>query len=179
MLNAENTFLILIDVQGKLAQIMHEADNLFSNLEKLIKGMQLLEIPIIWLEQYPEGLGFTTPRIADLLQEQQPLCKMSFSSCGSAEFQNEIDRLNRRQALLCGIETHVCVYQTACDLITLDYEVQVVSDAVSSRTMENRELGLSRIQQAGGLITGLEMALFELMGSAEHPVFRQVVSLVK
>ncbi|MCK4626635.1 MAG: isochorismatase family protein, partial [Phycisphaerae bacterium] len=109
MLDIENTILVVIDVQGKLAQSMHEKAALFENLTKLIKAASVLEIPIIWTEQYPEGLGATIPEIAELLPGEA-ISKVAFSCCGEKRFVEAMEKQGRKQVLLCGIETHVCVY---------------------------------------------------------------------
>jgi nicotinamidase-related amidase len=180
MLNIDNTVLLVIDVQGKLARLMHDKEALFTNLARIIKGAQVLEIPIIWTEQVPEKLGQTTPEIADLLAgSAAPLSKASFSCCGAPPFMTDLQALNRGQLLLTGIETHICLYQTSVDLINMGYEVQVVSDAVSSRTAENKQVGLERIKAASGTVTSTEMALFELLRVAEGDQFRQIAKIVK
>jgi nicotinamidase-related amidase len=180
MLTITNTALIVIDVQGKLAQLMVQKESLFANLERMIKGAQTLGIPIIWTEQAPDKLGETTPELKEILIETaRPISKVSFSCCGNESFMAELKRLNRKQVLLTGIETHICVYQTALDLLKLDYEVQVVTDAISSRVAENKQLGLERMQEAGARLTSAEMALFELVRVAEGPQFRAVAKLVK
>lgn len=179
MLEIEKTCLVVVDVQGKLAQLMWEKERLFNNIEILVKSADILEIPIVWCQQYPEALGETVEQIAVHLKELSPINKKSFSCCGNGEFAEKIQAVNRKQVLLCGIETHICVYQTARDLLALDYEVQVVGDAVSSRTRENKEAALSRMKWEGAAITTTEMALFELLGTAEHDKFREIAKLVK
>ena len=180
MLTVENTALVVIDVQGKLAQIMDQKEALFANLEKMIKGIQVLEIPIIWTEQVPEKLGPTLPEFSELLTHSaKPIAKSSFSCCGHPPFVEAIQALGRRQVLLTGIETHVCVYQTALDLLDAGYEVQVVADAVSSRTSANKQIGLERMKAAGATLTSTEMALFELLRVAEGPQFKQIAKIVK
>jgi nicotinamidase-related amidase len=180
MLTIENTVLLVIDVQGKLAQLMHQKETLFANLRRVIKGAQVLELPILWTEQVPDKLGETTPEIGELLVETaKPISKVSFSCCGNASFMAGLKQLERRQVLLTGIETHICVYQTALDLLNMDYEVQVVADAVSSRTAENKQIGLERMEEASARLTSTEMALFELLRIADGPQFKTIARLVK
>lgn len=179
MLRTEKTVMILVDVQGKLAQVMHNREFLFESLKKLIKGIRALEIPILWLEQNPVGLGPTTPEIAELMPHIKPISKMSFSACATPEFMEALNTADRTQALIAGIETHICVYQTAVDLLERSYEVQVVADAVASRTPENKEIGLMKIRDAGVGLTSVEMALFELLGVAEGKVFKEIAKIVK
>jgi nicotinamidase-related amidase len=175
----EKTALVLIDVQGKLAQLMHNRDGLFKQLQIAVKGMQALAAPIFWLEQNPAGLGATIPELASLLAAQQPFTKMSFSCCGNAAFMQALHASGRTQVLLTGIEAHVCVYQTARDLLAARYDVEVVADCVSSRAAENRQIGLDKMRAAGAGITCVETALFELLRTADSPKFKEVVRLLK
>lgn len=179
MLTKDNTVLVLVDVQGKLAQLMDGKEALFQNLRKLVQGVQLLGLPIVWLEQNPAGLGPTIPELAELLQEQKPIAKLSFSCCGDEAFMAALRATGRKQVLLAGIETHVCIYQTAADLVRLGCEVEVVADGVSSRTAANRELALRKMQQLGARLTSVEMALFELLGKADGPAFKAMLKIVK
>ncbi|MBN1219792.1 MAG: hydrolase [Anaerolineae bacterium] len=180
MLNTNNTVLVVIDVQGKLAQLMYQKEELFTNLAKIIQGVQVLEIPIIWTEQVPEKLGPTLPELIDLLTPiAAPMAKSSFSCYGHPPFVAALNSLDRKQVLLTGIETHVCVYQTALDLLEAGYEVQIVTDAVSSRTQANKLVGLERMKEAGASLTSTEMALFELLQVAEGPQFKQIARIVK
>jgi nicotinamidase-related amidase len=180
MLEIESTALLVIDVQGKLAQIMDQKEMLFANLERMIRGAKVLDLPIIWTEQVPDKLGPTTPAIADLMLDvARPISKSSFSCCGVTPFMDQLRATGCRQVLVTGIETHICVYQTSVDLLTLNYEVQLVTDAVSSRTTTNRELGISRIKEAGATLTSTEMALFELLRIAEGEKFRAIAKIIK
>ena len=179
MLAVDKCALVVIDIQGKLAQLMHRKESLFENAQKLIKGVQILGIPVIVTEQYPKGLGPTIPEIAALFPNFRPLPKVAFSCCGDEGFQRELPAVNRRQIIICGIEAHVCVYQTTVDLLASGYEVEVVADVVSSRTAENRELALQRMRDEGARITSVEMVLFELMKVAEGPKFKEVSKIVK
>lgn len=179
MLQPDDTALIIIDVQGKLATLMHEKERLFQNLTRLIRGAQILEIPIVLTEQYPQGLGETVPEIKALMPDVQPIIKMSFSCCGEEAFLDAIEELEREQLLVAGIESHVCVYQTVADLLDAGYNVEVVADAVSSRTAENYKLGLSRMDDMGAWLTSTEMALFELLRVAGTPTFKEISKLVK
>ncbi len=179
MLRVEDTALVIIDVQEKLSRVVYEKEKLFENLQKIVAGAQILEIPIVLTEQNPDGLGLTIPQLSGLLADVQPIVKFSFSCCGEERFVRALEALQRRQVLIAGIETHVCVYQTAMDLLDAGYEVQVVSDAVTSRTAENRELGLERMRSEGARLTGTEMALFELLRVAEGKKFKDMLKVVK
>lgn len=179
MLEIANCCLVVIDVQGKLAQLMADKESLFKNIRILIQAARILEIPILWCEQVPESLGPTVPEIAELLAGEEPIDKASFSCCGEERFMDLFNSLDREQVLLCGIETHVCVYQTAMDLMEEDLDVTVIADAVSSRTEQNRQLALRRLSDEGAGIGTTEMVLFELLQTSEHPKFREIAKLVK
>lgn len=179
MFSTDNTVMLLVDVQGQLAQLMYEKEKLFQSLERLIKGMQILGVPILWMEQIPGKLGPTVADIADLMAKETPIEKDVFSCCQEPVFMEKFDTLGRNQILITGIETHICVFQTAYELLNKGYEVQVVSDCVSSRTKENKDIGLRRIIQSGAQITCVEMVFFELMRRAKGDAFRQVVKLIK
>lgn len=179
MLSPDQTVLVLIDVQAKLAPLMHEREALFDHLQRLVRGVRVLGLPVLWLEQYPQGLGATIPELAGLLSDLQPMTKLSFSAWGCEAFRQALEASRRRQVLLAGIEAHVCVYQTAVDLLAAGYTVEVVTEAVSSRTAANRRLGLERMRAAGARWTGVEMALFELLRTAEAPAFREIARLIK
>ena len=179
MLQTDQTVFVLVDVQGKLAQIVNESKELHDNLEKLIKGLQVLDIPILWLEQYPAGLGPTTESLANVLEGQQPIAKMTFSAMGNEEFVKQLNELGRKQVLIAGIETHICVYMTAADLVEQGYEVEVVVDAVTSRTEANKMIGLQKMKHLGVSGTCVETALYELLGEAGTDGFKKVLKVIK
>nr|WP_320189689.1 hydrolase [uncultured Desulfobacter sp.] len=179
MLEIENVVLLIVDIQGKLAHLMDRKEILFKNVQKLIKGVQTLGIPILWVEQNPQGLGPTIPEIAAMLSDIQPISKMSFSSCRNDRFMKALDDLGRKQILISGIEAHICVYQTAAELVEMGYEVQAVADAVSSRKFENKEIGLQRMKDSGASLTSVETALFELLRMAQGDQFKKIISIVK
>jgi hypothetical protein len=158
---------------------MTDRDRLFENLVRLIRGTNLLEVPVIWTEQVPEKLGATTAVVRNELAAQTPIAKSAFSCMGEPAFVDRLEALGRRTVILCGIETHVCVYQTALDLLECGYRVEVVTDAVSSRSESNRKLGLKRMKQAGAGMLGVEMLLFELQRVAQGERFRKLIQIVK
>jgi nicotinamidase-related amidase len=179
MFEIKQTVFVLVDVQGKLASLMHEREALYHNLEIVVRGMKALEIPIVWMEQIPEKMGPTIPELAALLPDQTPIAKACFSCCGSDAFLKELRRSNPRHVVLAGIETHVCIYQTACELLDLGFDVAVAADAVSSRSGATRDIALRQLSDAGASLTTAEGILFELMRTAEHPAFRDVLKIVK
>ena len=179
MIKTKDAVLVIVDVQGKLATLMHQKDTFFENMVKITRGAQVLDIPTLWNEQLPDKLGPTIPELKDILTDLAPMAKNSFSCCGNENFQNKLSALNRNQILLTGMETHVCVYQTAIDLLTGGYEVYLVADAVSSRTLENKQIGIEAIKNAGAKITSVEMALFEMLKIAEGEKFKKILDIVK
>ncbi len=179
MLKQSNTQLIIIDVQGRLAKLMHQHEPLFEQLGVLIQGAKLMSLPIVWAEQLPDKLGATTPQIANLLAPLQPLSKSTFSAFKQPSMQQAIEQSQCKQVLLVGIEAHICVYQTAMDLLSNGYEVHLVTDAISSRKLENKTLAIERLAQEGAKLTSTEMALFELQQVAEGEQFRDLIKLVK
>lgn len=179
MLEIQQCCLVVVDVQGKLAQLMHGREALFRNIRILIQAAKILEIPVLWCQQCPDALGPTVPEIAELLTGHEPINKAAFSCCGDETFNARLNELRRSQVLLCGIETHVCIYQTAVDLLQKGFQVDVPADAVSSRTLENKQIALQRMAGQGANISSVEMALFDLLRTADHPKFRQIAKLIK
>ena len=177
MFNIDSTMLIVIDLQEKLAHAMHESSFIIENLQKLIQGAQFLQVPVRLTEQV--NLGPTIATIAEHLTGTEPFQKRSFNCCGEEGFLRELEKLHRNQVLIAGIECHICVHQTAVDLVQRGYEVQVVADCVSSRTAMNRSIGLDRMQSEGVTISSTEMALFELLKVAEGEGIRHISRLVK
>jgi nicotinamidase-related amidase len=177
MLDREKTALIVVDIQGNLAQAMSEKELLFENVEKIIRGVQAFGIPVLVTEQVK--LGPTIPALARYLEGVKPIVKDSFSCCGDERFMKELTALNCRQILMTGIEAHVCAYQTTMDLLEKGYEVHLVADAVSSRTIRNREIGIQKLKDSGAILTSTEMALFELLKTAGDPKFKEIFKIVK
>ena len=178
MLELHNTVMVLVDLQDKLLPAMHNTEALLDSTDRLVRGMLLLEAAILWAEQNPAGLGATSQKIAKHLPGEA-ISKMSFGCCGEKKFISSLESLNRKQVVLAGIETHVCVYQTAIELIRRGYQVHVVSDAVSSRTPENKAIGLQLMKAAGASITSMETVLFELMKAADGEKFKELLKIVK
>lgn len=180
MLKADATVLLVVDVQGKLARLMHGREDLFANLGKLIRGARVLELPIVWAEQNPAGLGPTIPEVSGFMPEDlAPVPKFSFSCCGEPRFLEALEKTGRKQVLICGIEAHICVYQTALELKERGCEVHLVADAVSSRNPLNRDVALMKLGRGGVRLTTVEMALFEMLRVAEGPRFKEIVKIVK
>lgn len=179
MLRIDDTFFVLIDVQDKLARAMHDRERLLDNCRRALACMQALGVPVVWSEQVPEKLGPTLPELAALLPGATPIRKHTFSCCGEAAFNAAVEALKRSRAIVAGIEAHVCVYQTAADLFARGYHVELLADAVSSRTPGNRTIGLDRARSAGCSVSSVETAVFELLRTSEHPAFRDVSRILK
>jgi len=179
MLNAENAVLVVVDIQGKLASLMHKKEDFYNNVVRMIKAAGVLDIPILWNEQLPDKLGETIPEIKEALSGNSPMIKESFSCCGNDGFVGKLDGTGRKQILLVGMETHICVYQSAIDLLDAGYDVHLIADAVSSRIPENIHIGIHAMHDAGAKISSVEMSLFEMLKVAKGDQFKQIIKIVK
>jgi nicotinamidase-related amidase len=179
MLETDNSVLLIIDIQEKLLKLVHQREKLIDNIQRLIKGMKVFEIPIIVTEQYPQGLGTTISEVTQLLPDIKRLSKVCFSCCGDETIIKELKTIGRRQVLVSGIEGHICVYQTVVDLIKYGYEVYIVTDTVSSRTPENRKIAFYLLDKAGATLTSVETVLFELLKIARGDKFKAISHIVK
>lgn len=177
-MNIEQTAIVLIDVQGKLATLMSKSEQTVEKITQLVKGANTLKLPVLWLEQYPKGLGPTVESIAKEMNGQ-PIEKVTFSAWRTDEFKRALIATNKKHILLCGIEAHICVYQTAKDLQNAGFQVEIVTDAIDSRTADNKELAIQRFQQENIPLTSVEMALFELVEVAQGDSFKQISKIVK
>ncbi len=178
MLVRGNTGLVVIDMQGKLATQVHHSAQTIDNVRTLIQGANALAMPILWIEQAPEQLGPTVASIAALFTGQKPITKHTFDACSSAEFLSALKAANVRSWLVCGIEAHICVYQTAQSMGKLGYYVEVVSDAISSRLETNKLLTLTKCSQQRIGLTSVEMSLYEILGDCLAPEFKTILALV-
>ena len=175
-LDPQRATLVVIDVQEAFRKALPTFDEVAAASATLVEGATAVGIPVVVTEQYPKGLGATVPEVAEHLPaDVDPLAKVRFSAAEADGFELG----ERDQALVCGIEAHVCVNQTVLDLLDDDVEVHVAADAVASRTEANRELGLAKMERAGAILTSVEMALFELLGGSDAEAFKRVQGLVK
>lgn len=179
MLDRDNTGLIVVDIQGKLASLVDEADSLIANCAKLIQGAQVLDLPIVWLEQNPDKLGATVEPLSQLFQGATPITKFTFNGCGEPKFIEAIRSANVDTWLVCGIEAHICVYQTALSLSQRDYDVQLVTDCISCRKASNKHLAINKLLSKGVDITGVEMCLYELVKDCRNQEFKAILTLIK
>lgn len=179
-LRADLAALVVIDLQEGFRPIIPDFDETAERVSRLMEAARLLGIPTIVTEQYPKGLKHTV----DSLQEQVAhavavVPKTSFSCCGAGEFQERFAALQKKQAVLCGVETHICVMQTALDLLEQGFEVFVVADGCASRFPVNKQVGLERLARSGATIVTFEMTLFEWMRGSTCPQFKAVQNLVR
>jgi nicotinamidase-related amidase len=179
MLSPASAALIVIDIQGSLFQAMLDKENLLAQAIKVIKGANAFNLPIIVTEQTPAKLGQTVHPITQELNGSEIISKETFSCWGNDQFREKLETVSRRNVIVMGIESHVCVYQTAIDLMENGYNVLVVADAVSSRTKENSAIGIEAMKRVGVHITSAEMILFELLRSAGDTKFKDIYKIVK
>lgn len=180
-LQAEQCALVVIDIQEKLLPPIFRKDDLVRNSQLLIRAAGILKIPALISTQYAKGLGGTVPEIASLLPEVEAVDKTMFSCFGSDVFCSLLKRLpgQRNTLLLCGMESHICVTQTALAALREGYLVHVASDAVSSRTEWNWKIGLERMGAAGAVISSTEMMIYELMRASSSTAFKELLPYLK
>lgn len=181
-LQRTDSLLVIVDVQEKLMPVIDGADDVIRNIERLVRGAKLFDLPVVLTEQYPKGLGHTVAAVRTAFAETfgyEPIEKATFSAFGAGEFVAALRLARRKQILIAGVETHVCVHQTANDLLGAGYEVTLIADAVSSRTAANRELAIRRMNADGVRLSSTEMALFELCGTSATAEFKDLSRLVK
>jgi nicotinamidase-related amidase len=179
ILSANKSLLLVIDVQTSLLPVISNSSSTIQNIQSLIKAQITLQIPIIVTEQYPKGLGSTLPSILDCVNEENVLPKTHFSVVREAHILKALESTNRRQIVLCGMESHVCVLQSALQLKALNYDVYVVSDAVSSRKEPDYKAALERFRDNQIHVITTEMAIFEWLEKACTDQFRELLPLLK
>lgn len=175
LLDPRRATLVVVDVQEAFRPAVHAFDVVAANTAVLVQGARALGVPVLVTEQYPRGLGDTVPEVAVHLDGVARLAKTVFSAARADGF----DLGGRDQVIVCGIEAHVCVAQTVLDLVGQDRQVQVAADAVSSRSAEDRTVGLARLAAAGAVVSSTEAVLFELLREAGGPAFKQVQALIR
>ena len=178
-LTHETTALLLIDLQQNLLPAIDGHEPLIRACETLIDGLALLDIPTILTEQYRRLLGPTADSIRNRLSGLEPLPKMTFDCCGEPTFMEALEQTGRRQVIIAGIETHVCVLQTACSLARLGYGIFLAADACGSRKPQDHDLGLEWMRQQGVVVGTVEMLVFQLIGTAAAPEYRKFARILK
>lgn len=180
VLDKEKTALVIVDVQEAFRSPINDFAQLVSRISIIVRGFQILDLPVVITEQYPKGLGRTAEEILlSLPSDFEVIEKTAFSSCGAAAFKEKLNQIGATQIVLCGLETHICVNQTAHDLLNENFQVHLLQDCVSSRFTHDKEIGLRKMQQSGAIPSSIEMALFELMKDAKHEQFKQIQELIK
>jgi nicotinamidase-related amidase len=179
-LDATRAALVVIDMQESFRAAIPDFADTAQRVATAVTGAQLLGLPVVVTEQYPRGLGRTAAEItAALAPGIEPVEKTAFSSCGAQEFVARLERAGARQIIVCGIEAHICVNQTAHDLLARGFQVHLLTDCITSRTARNREAGLAKMQRGGAIPSTVELALFELLRDARHEQFKAVQKLIK
>lgn len=178
-LNTEEAVLVIVDIQEKLAAVMTEREKVIANCLHLIEASKLLDIPVIITEQYPKGLGPTVREIKEAIVSHAPLEKITFDSCREPTFTSQITATGRKEIILAGMETHICVLQTCIGLLKEQYDLHVVNDAVCSRKKENYGTGIEMMRDAGAVITCTETVLFQLLEKAGTEEFRIISKRIK
>ena len=180
-LEAERCAVVVVDIQEKLLPPIFQKERLLKNSQLLIRLASTLKLPTLMTTQYAKGLGNTVPEIASLLPETPAIDKLMFSCFGSDGFCSQLKRLpgNRNTLLLCGMESHICVTQTALGALREGYIVHVASDAVSSRTEWNWKIGLERMRASGAVISSTEMIVYELLRSSGAPAFKELLPYLR
>ncbi|HEY7099278.1 MAG TPA: hydrolase [Terriglobales bacterium] len=181
LLEPDQAALVVVDIQEKLLPPIFERERLLRNTQLLIRLAGILELPVLVTTQYCKGLGSTVAEIASLLPKSSPIDKLMFSCFGSDEFRHSLKdaAAGRNTVLLCGMESHICVMQTALGALREGYLVHVASDAVSSRTEWNWKIGLERMRAAGAVLSSTEMAIYELLKSSGGTAFKEMLKHLK
>ena len=179
LIRKDEVALVLIDIQDKLAAAMKKKEAVVANCLHLVELARLLEIPILVTEQYPRGLGPTLEELRTALPHYEPFEKTAFDCCREIGFIEKVSATGRQKILLTGMEAHICVLQTSLGLLQAGYTVQVVQDAVCSRTKDNFRIGIEWLRQAGAVVTGTETVLFQLLEKAGGEAFKVISKRIK
>ena len=175
----EDTAALVVDIQERLQPSLHNGGEMVANSAKLIRGLRILEVPVLVVRQYPKGLGELLPEIREALGEHTPMDKLSFSACGETEILDSLRAAERKNILLMGAETHVCVLQSVLDLKAEGYQPVLVCDCLTSRRPQDAEIALRRAEAEGATLTTSESVLFELLQRAGTETFKKISALVK
>ena len=175
----EGIALVVVDVQEKFAKFIPEFERMVKNVVALVKGFQEFHLPVLLTEQYPKGLGKTVAAISGCFSSFAPVEKMTFSAMQDEGFTDRIAQFGMQAFAVCGLETHICVHQTVCDMLHSGYRVWVPIDAVASRNPQNRSLAMGRMEKAGAIPTSTEMLLFEMAMRAGTESFKKIQALIK
>jgi nicotinamidase-related amidase len=178
LLKRDETVFLIVDIQERLMPVINDKEEIFSNVNKLISGAKILDLPLLVTEQYPKGLGHVCKEIK-LPDDHMVIEKVCFSCLLSDPIKEKLQRLKARSLVLSGVESHICILKTALDALKNDYEVHIVADAVSSRRKFDKEIALERLKQSGAFIATTEMILFQLLDEAGNEEFKNISRLIK
>lgn len=180
VLQLENTVLVVVDIQEAFRNVIKNFEKIAKRTALAVEGFQSLNVPILITEQYPKGLGHTAKEILEKLSEDfQAIEKSTFSSFDEPNFVDKLNETKAKQVVVCGLETHICVNQTVHDLLANGFQVQLLTDCISSRFDSDKKIGLKKMSASGAVNSSLEMALFELLVDSKHPKFKEIQNLIK
>jgi len=179
ILSREDSLLLIVDIQDRLVNAL-DKDIIVTRASKVVEAAKILNIPVVVTEQYPNGLGHTVQKLSEKLPKDAEIIeKCAFSVLREPGFAEKLQSYGRKQIIMCGIETHICVHQTCADLLDAGYQVFVIKDACASRSKYEFKQGIELMQQNGAVITCVEIALFEWLKTAKHPQFKTIQALIK
>ncbi len=179
LIDRKDLVLVIIDVQEKLIPLVEDPEEVVKNIQKLIKFAEMVGIPLVVTEQYPKGLGPTVREVKSLIPNFKPVEKTSFSCFGSSEFREKLEELGRKTLAITGVETHICIAQTALEAFNYGYTPYVISDAISARSKLNHIVGIERMRSCGAVISSTEMFMYEVLRDAGTLEFKKCLSLLK
>ncbi len=175
----ENSLLLVIDIQQSMVKVMARAEEVVSRVNQLCRAAEELDVPIVLTEQYKKGLGPTIPEVTEMIASPVVFDKEHFSACLAPDFTDALKAYGRPEIVVTGMETHVCVLQTALDLLQAGFRVHLVADAVCSRVDENRDIAIDQLRHAGAVVTSTEIVIFEWARRANTDAFRRILPIVK
>ncbi|MBN1848073.1 MAG: hydrolase [Deltaproteobacteria bacterium] len=179
LLDSQNTGLLIIDVQEKLIPAINQKERIIDNIKKLIRLSELFNLPVILTEQNPDKIGSTLSEVKESLPAYEPISKLHFNCCEVDAFKESIESKKLENLIISGVETHICVFQTAMALLKNGYHVQVPQDAVGSRTDENWQVGLHLMRDAGAIVTSTETIIYQILKQAGTDEFRKMLKVIK
>lgn len=179
LMNVNDSILVVIDCQTKLMPAIKDTEELEKTVVKLAKGIKALDVPVVVTQQYTKGLGPTTDDICEALGEFEPIEKVTFSAMGTEEFVEAMKAAGRKNVIMTGTETHICVQQTTLELLEAGYNVYLVQDCVGSRKDNDKNIACQRMAAAGAVVTTYEAVLYELLKGAKAEGFKAVSAIVK
>lgn len=181
MIEPENSLFLIIDVQEKFRPVLFKVEETISNIVKLVKVFQLLNIPIILSEQYPKGLGQSVKEVKEVLKEHSYIEKTSFDCFGDGNFLDLLKNnfSNKKHFIVCGIESHICVTQTVLSALSRGYDVNLILDSITSRKKTDYEIAIRRMEQEGAKVSSTEMIIFQMIKGSKHKHFKEISGIVK